>query len=103
MSDYSQDAVWARIVSNAGETFHTVRGRAFTYAVEGNELRTDRTDYLLSRGNFERPLAVLPVDGPGEFGKEVRGASYVFAILTDIRIVIGGSGISDIAAAQSNE
>lgn len=58
-----------------------------SHPVEGNALRTSRTDYLLSRGNFEKALALLPVEGPGGFGDDIRGASYVFAILTDRRIV----------------
>lgn len=48
----SIDVVWERIQRHAGQEFHTITGRPFTYEVPGNYLRVDRTDRNLSRSNF---------------------------------------------------
>lgn len=82
----SFDEVWARIVGHAGQPFQTITGLEFTYEVEGNALRTNRTDYLLTLGNVETAFNRVPIGGPGEINQLVRGPAYVWAILHDQRI-----------------
>ena len=55
-----------RIRSLAGRPFTTMSGLPFTFSVSGETLRTSRTDYALSLGDFRKALALVPLDGPGE-------------------------------------
>ena len=47
-------AVWSRIESLKGETFHQIRGGEFTYIVMSGCIAPDRTNRLLPRAHFER-------------------------------------------------
>jgi len=58
--------VWERIRAHQNEHFETVRGLPFTYAVTGNELITDRSDFPLHASQFEKTLELLPLDRPGK-------------------------------------
>lgn len=78
--------VWERIRAHQNEHFETVRGLPFTYAVTGNELITDRSDFPLHASQFEKTLELLPLDRPGKINDLVHGPSYVWAMLHDARI-----------------
>jgi hypothetical protein len=78
--------VWARIRSCAGEGFRTRTGLPFTYVVDGDAIIPSRTDYRLSRLNFEKAFELVPISGPGDISNLVRGSAYVWAILHDTRI-----------------
>jgi serine/threonine protein kinase len=79
------ERVWQRIVDCQGQTFRQVRGREFTYEVSGRVLRLHTTNQNLSMATFEEALARVPLAGPGDIN-DLRGPSYVFAILYDDRI-----------------
>jgi len=79
-------AIWQRIRAHQNEPFKTIKGLPFTYAVSGNVLTTDRTDFPIQSSEFEKVLDLMPVVGPGEISNLVRGPSYVWAILHDRRI-----------------
>jgi hypothetical protein len=81
--------VWQRIVELEGETFNTITGLPFEYAIEKEALIPNRTDYRLSRGNFEKAFARVPIAQPREINNDVRGPSYVWAILHDARVSAG--------------
>jgi hypothetical protein len=57
--------------------------------MDGEALITSRTDYALSRRNFDEAYARVPIARPREINKEVRGPSYVWAILHDPRVSMG--------------
>ena len=82
----SFERVWRKIEQHAGETFHTVTDKAFTYVVTGNTVTTNRTNYPIHRGNFEKVWPIDSIAGPGEISNVVRGSSYVWAIMSDPRI-----------------
>jgi len=82
----SFERVWKSIVSCEGEEFSTIKGLRFTYRVRGNILLPSRTDYALSKANFEKAYRMMPLKGPGAISKIVRGPSYVWAIIHDPRI-----------------
>lgn len=81
--------IWTRIMALQGEEFTTITDLPFTYRIEGDGLFPSRTNYRLSRGNFEKAYAMLPIQGPGEISKSIHGPSYVWAILNDPRISRG--------------
>jgi len=81
------EAVWHRIEAHSGEEFRTKTGLPFTYKITGTSVVPDRTRYPLNIGNFRTAFGLLPLDGPGEINAIVRGPAYVWAILTDRRIV----------------
>jgi hypothetical protein len=84
MSNFS--TVWKRIQQHQGELFHTKRGCPFKYSVKGNYLKTTRTDYALSKKDFETVYNMLPIGNLAEITNIVRGPSYIWAILNDKRI-----------------
>jgi hypothetical protein len=79
------DTVWRRIEAHAGETFRQVRGGEFTYEVEGNRLRPDRTNRALEKSQFGQALDLAPLTSTTQL-QHLQGPSYLFAILTDPRI-----------------
>jgi hypothetical protein len=83
----SFDAVWQRIEAHAGKEFLTKTGLPFTYEVVGTSVVPDRTGYPLHVSNFRAAFDLLPLSGPGQINTLVRGPAYVYAILTDRRIV----------------
>jgi hypothetical protein len=79
------DTVWQRIESHTGETFHQKLGGAFKYEVTNGQVRPDRTNQQIPRSHFEKALAGVPLQGPGRIN-DLRGPSYIYAILMDPRI-----------------
>ena len=77
---------WNKILLNEGELFHTKTRKEFRYKIDGNNVVPDRTDYPLHISNFEKAYKMMPISGPGEISNDVRGSSYVWAILNDKRI-----------------
>ena len=82
------EAVWGRIEARAGEAFTQVRGARFTYRVAGGHVVPDRTVQQIPRSHFARALELVPLSGPGEV-QNLRGPSYIFAILMDPRVRAG--------------
>src|SRR5271167_1487264 len=91
MADHSFDPIWRRIVSCTGQEFKTVSGLPFTYEVNGRVLRVSRANQDLPRSEFEKPYKLMPLTGPGQINRIVRGPAYVYAILTDPRISSGST------------
>jgi hypothetical protein len=78
--------VWRRIESNAGQQFQTKTGVVFSYHVEGSTVIPDHTGYPLHASQFRLAFDRMPLSGPGEINRLVRGPAYVYAILVDPRI-----------------
>ncbi len=87
------ETIWSRIVAHAGETFHLKEGRKeddeLTYKIKGTGFYPSRTNYRISKANFEEVYPMVPIDGPGKIKDIVRGSSYVWAVLHDRRISRG--------------
>ena len=83
------DTVWDRIRRCAGQEFVTITGLPFSYRVPGDYLRVSRAgreiNRSLSRTNFAKAAAVMPVKGPGDI-KQSQGSAYTWAILMDNRV-----------------
>lgn len=78
--------VWMSICENSGTIFETKTGKEFTYKVEQEYVIPSRTKYKISKKDFEKAYAIMPLDGPGAINNIVRGPSYVWSILNDNRI-----------------
>ncbi len=61
-------------------------GLAFTYRVVGNAVIPSRTRYQIARSDFEKAYELVPLGGPGEINRLVRGPAYVWGILHDTRV-----------------
>jgi len=102
MVSQSFETVWNRICSLRGQEFRTKTGKPFTYVVESGttvwvERDGKRINQSLVKSNFSQVYSMMqskPVPGPGAINKEaisreesqVRGPSYVWAILHDERV-----------------
>ncbi len=84
----SFDVVWQRIVTLAGEEFRQKTGRPFRYTILANSLMPSTTNRLLPRSHFARAFDRAPLRGPGQL-QDLQGPSYLYAILTDARVVNG--------------
>jgi len=80
------EAVWSRIVAHQGETFHLLKGQAFTYRVEGNAVVPSTTQVKIHKSQFAKALSSVPFKKVADVPKDVFGPSYVYAILMDPRI-----------------
>jgi hypothetical protein len=82
----SIDELWTRIKTYAGDEFKTKTGMPFTYEISGDVFHSSRTDYNISKAEFQKAFAIVPFDGPGVINRSVRGPAYVWAVLHDKRI-----------------
>ncbi len=80
------DEIWKRIKTCEGKTFKTIQNLEFSYEVTGDNLIPSRTEYKLSKSDVKKALERVPLKGPGEITDDVRGSSYIWAILHDSRI-----------------
>ena len=82
---------WDNLINHEGEIFKTVSGLDFTYKMsEGkNSFKTSRTNYSLGRANCEKAYMLMPAAENTKYLSDngVRGQAYLFAILTDSRII----------------
>lgn len=85
----SFNKVWTRIVSHQGEEFRTKTGKPFSYKVDSNYFLPSRTNYQISKNDFEKAYAEVPFDGPGVINWSVRGPAYIWAVLHDLRVSQG--------------
>ena len=97
------EQIWDRICSLQGQGFATKMGLPFTYSVEARttvwvERDGHRINQSLGKSNFSQVYSMMQdrlIKGPGaitararERGEsDVRGPSYVWAILHDRRVI----------------
>ena len=89
MAKPSFNDIWNRIVALQGESFTTKTSLPLTYIVDGDAVIPSRTDYSISRQDFEKAFNLVPLSGPGKINELVRGPAYIWAILYDHRISDG--------------
>ena len=88
----SFDTVWSRIQACAGQEFHTKTGVRFVYRVDGTAVIPEHTQYPIHMSQFQKAQELMPLKGPSEINRLVRGPAYVYAILTDRRMRADVSG-----------
>ena len=81
--------IWGKIVSMQGEKFFTVRGIPFTYKVIGNDLYPEHiASGHPTKSGFEKAYRLGKIDRPSQLSMlGIMGSSYVYAIMTDPRII----------------
>lgn len=82
------NTVWSRIEKHAGETFRQIRGKEFTYSIVSGGVKPDTTNQIIPKSNFKEALNYVPLTKTGPL-QNLRGPSYIFAILMDARISSG--------------
>ena len=80
------EQIWSRIIEHEGQTFTQIRGKEFTYAIIGQSLKLSTTNQLISKETIKQAINLLPVQNTVPL-QHLRAPSYLFAILTDKRIV----------------
>ena len=87
------NSVWNNIIKNAGEKFYTKRDRIeFHYTVDGDEIQpypiNGSNIYKISKTTLEKVLENhMPLVKTTQISRIFRAPSYIFAIMTDKRIV----------------
>jgi hypothetical protein len=79
------EAVWRRILNLEGETFHQIRGGAFTFERRGEGLELSRTNQRLAKSAVKEAFERAPFRSTTEL-RDLRGPSYLYAILMDDRV-----------------
>jgi hypothetical protein len=77
--------IWTRIKSCAGETFQQIRGKKFSYVVNGDYVDLSSTNHRIPKKHFQEALLMVPLPSTVEV-QHLRGPSYIYAILMDKRI-----------------
>jgi len=86
MSKQEFKCIWCKITEHQGQLFYTKKGLPFKYSVKGNSLKTTRTEFNLSKKDFETVWQKMPIKRLTDIQNIVRGPSYIYAILTDARV-----------------
>ena len=88
-AEASFKSVWQSIIAHAGEGFFTIRRQPFQYKLSGESVWIERDGHpinqALAQSEFRKAWKRWPVQGPGEL-QDLRGPSYIFAILSDPRV-----------------
>jgi len=79
------EAVWARIQEHEGEEFHQIRGKAFHYGMFGGYIVPSTVNQQIAKSDFEKALQRVPLRNTVPV-QDLRGPSYIYAILMDKRI-----------------
>ncbi len=79
------DEVWSRIESHTDEKFYQMKGGEFAYVVYGGHVIPNRTNQQIPKSHFEMALDFVPLENTVPI-QNLRGPSYIFAILMDNRI-----------------
>ncbi|MBG9545031.1 hypothetical protein ABE29_20370 [Cytobacillus firmus] len=79
------DKIWERIKQCEGDTFKQIRGKEFTYSVEGNYVYLNTTERSISKNEFAKALKLVPLENTVQLQK-FQAPSYLFAILMDKHI-----------------
>lgn len=83
------EIVWNRIASHEREVFRQIRGGEFRYLMDGNGIIPDRTNHRFPKTEIQEAFRRMPMKNTVPL-QDLRGPSYLYAILMDDRIRQGG-------------
>ncbi len=81
--------LWQRLEEHQGETFHTMRGVTFTYALNVtvvNHVLFQPVGRHVHRADICHAVEEWPVSGPGGFQPRIGQPRYVYGLVSDERI-----------------
>jgi hypothetical protein len=81
--------VWYRIEQHVGEVFETKRASEFTYWLDQGGFFPTGRNHRIDISDFKNAYRNVPCEGPTAISRgirEVRGSSYIWAVLHDRRI-----------------
>ena len=87
------DTIWSNILKHEGEKFYTIRGIEFIYTSKnGDKIIPSNIDGSklspITKDTIGKVIAeYMPLKNTAEIGRVFRAPSYIYAILTDNRIV----------------
>ena len=79
------ETIWEKICENEGQSFYQLRGKEFTYAVNGNSIKLSTTNYNIAKSTIEKALEFVPLENTVPI-QHLSAPSYLYAILMDNRI-----------------
>ena len=79
------ETIWKRIEQHQCKKFYQIRGQEFTYEVISGAVVPNITNQQLPKSHFEKAAKLLPLKNTVTV-QDLRGPSYLYAILTDRRI-----------------
>ena len=79
------DLVWERIKEHEGETFTQIKGKKFTYEVQGNSLKPNTVNRIIPNSEIKKALNFVPLPNTVVI-HNLQAPSYLYAILMDKRI-----------------
>lgn len=65
--------------------FRQIRGGRFTYQVIDADVVPDQTNHRIAKSHFEQAFALVPLSNTTPV-QHLRGPSYIFAMLMDVRV-----------------
>ncbi len=80
--------IWERLEKFQGCEFVQIKGQLFTYEIDGNYLIPNTTNIRIHKNQFAKALEYCPLDNTMPI-QNLIAPSYLFALLTDNRIVGG--------------
>lgn len=82
------ETVWNNVLKNEGEIFHQIKGKEFSYTVSnsGNSICLSTTNQTISKSLLAQAVDLMPFNNTAPL-QHLRAPSYLFAVLTDSRIV----------------
>jgi len=77
--------IWRRVKVHAEEQFPMIRGGLLRYKVKHEHVVPDRTSQRIPKSHFLKALNFVPLPNTVPI-QDLRGPSYIFAILMDQRV-----------------
>lgn len=82
------DMIWNNVLANEGEVFHQIKGKAFTYTANSSKtsISLSTTNQSITKNLLGKAVMLLPFSDTIPL-QHLRAPSYLYAILTDKRII----------------
>lgn len=78
---------WLKILQNEGEIFNTKTDMKFTYRIIDDKVKPNRTNWFIPKEHIRTVYKQWPIYRLSQINNKVSGASYIWGILNDSRII----------------
>ena len=82
------ERIWSNVKRNEGEVFRQIKGKEFSYKVNnsGNSIYLSTTNQAITKNLLAQAVELMPFSSTAPL-QHLRAPSYLFALLTDNRIL----------------